>query len=448
MRIQLKDNTPDQRPPNDISLDPNNLKRIANIKIGSLNNGNVLIYPSKWEESKDKIKDKPVFTLEEKDDKILITTGNVMGFIGTNGIDIAITSRFANDEGRDYFLHYMLQKVNGLNIVDLDTSGSEDSILDFLMYLFPLYLSRAMKQGLYKEYKHIQYNDVNIKGPLDVPRHIRSNIPFQGKIAYTVREYRYDNPVLQLIRHTIEYIKARTLGKIILSNDEETSENTNTIIFHTQAYNKNDRQKIVSLNRRPVTHPYFTGYRPLQRLCLQILRHEKLSFGTSSEKIHGILFDGALLWENYIAKIFSETCPAIQHKTYTDKLFQDGQGIIPDFITYLDKPNTASFIGDTKYKFIDSRSNEAARDDYYQVLTYMYRYSCKKGNILFPLDNDNMTYINGKKRVINNKSGDCHIMELGLEIPQETESFDDFCKQMQEAEKHFISYIDIGKEIK
>jgi 5-methylcytosine-specific restriction endonuclease McrBC regulatory subunit McrC len=333
----------------------------------------------------------------------------------------------------------MLQKVNGLNIVNLDTSKGEDSILDFLLYLFPLYLMRAMRQGLYKEYKRNYYNNANIKGAIDVSRHIRLNIPFQGKIAYTTREYSYDNPVLQLVRHTIEYIKTNPLGKSILSRDEDTIDHTNSIVFYTQSYKKNNRKKIISLNSRPVTHPYFTEYRPLQRLCLRILRHERLSFGEDTEKIHGILFDGALLWENYISKVFENHRLPIQHKTHTDALFQDGQGIIPDFITYQEKPFTASVIGDTKYKFVDSRGNEAARDDYYQLITYMYRYSCKRGFILFPFTGNNETYLEGNERIINNKEHDSKVIELGLCIPQKASDFKDFCGKMNKAEGRFVA---------
>jgi len=53
-------------------------------------------------------------------------------------------------------------------------------------------------------------------------------------------------------------------------------------------------------NTKPKIHPYYSEYRPLQKLCLQILRREKLSYGQSSERIYGILFDGAWLWEEYL----------------------------------------------------------------------------------------------------------------------------------------------------
>ena len=51
-------------------------------------------------------------------EKVRITTGNVMGFIGVGDLQIKIKSRF--DEGRDdYLLHYMLQKVFSCNLFDL-----------------------------------------------------------------------------------------------------------------------------------------------------------------------------------------------------------------------------------------------------------------------------------------------------------------------------------------
>jgi hypothetical protein len=95
MRILLKDNTKSQPISEDVSRD--DLQRIANAKIDAL--GDILVYPPAWKESKDNIKDSPIITLEEKDQVLTITTGNVMGFIGIGKTKIAITSRFAEDEG-------------------------------------------------------------------------------------------------------------------------------------------------------------------------------------------------------------------------------------------------------------------------------------------------------------------------------------------------------------
>ncbi len=58
---------------------------------------------------------------------------------------------------------------------------------DLLVFLFPYYLNEAMRKGIYKEYVKREYNNANIKGAVDVGKHIRSNVPFVGKVAYRTR---------------------------------------------------------------------------------------------------------------------------------------------------------------------------------------------------------------------------------------------------------------------
>jgi 5-methylcytosine-specific restriction enzyme subunit McrC len=134
-----------------------------------------------------------------------------MGFIGRNSTQLTISSRFAKDENNDYFLHYMLQKVFSINLLKFDQTPNKENIWDFLLYLFPYYLKKAYSQGIYKAYRKEEYNDTNVKGSIDVKRHILRNIPFTGKIAYTTREHSYNNYLTQLIRHTIEHIKTASL---------------------------------------------------------------------------------------------------------------------------------------------------------------------------------------------------------------------------------------------
>ena len=62
-----------------------------------------------------------------------------MGFVGRRNTMIRIQSRFTSDDGRDYFLHYMLQKVFAIHLFDLKHLTDEESIFDFLIYLFPTF---------------------------------------------------------------------------------------------------------------------------------------------------------------------------------------------------------------------------------------------------------------------------------------------------------------------
>jgi len=269
-----------------------------------------------------------------------------------------------------------------------------DPIYDFLLYLFPSHLLPAIRQGLYKEYRRIEHNDANVKGSIAVARHLRRNIPFAGKIAYNTREYRHDNAVAQLVRHAIEHIKTHPWGPCILRNSSEMSDAVNLIEFHTPAYNRNERRRVINANlTRPVRHPYFTEWRRLQQLCLRILRYDKLTFGADKDKVYGLIFDGAWLWEEYLNVMFREIDeigvdikhPRNKEGKDGDKLFKDGQEIYPDFVNMKDTL-TAHFVADAKYKHIDRRYDKASREDYFQIITYMYRYECNRSCLLFPYD--------------------------------------------------------------
>ena len=192
-----------------------------------------------------------------------IYTGNIIGFIGTSSTDVSICSRFTGNAGlgQDFFLHYMLQRVLSINLFNLDHSiSTEDQAFDFLILLFPTFLKDAVAQGIYKEYVSVQRNDANVKGVIDINRHLNRDVPFNGCIAYRSREISYDNSVTQIIRHTIECIFASQFGKAVLSSDKETIEAINQIKAATPTYARNDRQAIIRENSKPVSYPFFTRY--------------------------------------------------------------------------------------------------------------------------------------------------------------------------------------------
>uniref|UniRef100_UPI00047416C0 5-methylcytosine restriction system specificity protein McrC n=1 Tax=Streptococcus mutans TaxID=1309 RepID=UPI00047416C0 len=258
----------------------------------------------------------------EKDGKVLetvsgqIKTQNIIGFLGYENERLTIHSRFANGDD-DYFLHYMLQKVLQLNLTSLDVGLSqEDSWYQLLIYLFPKYLQAALRKGLYKEYQRCFYNDSHVKGTIEVARHIKKNVPFTGKITYSTREFSFDNALMQLIRHTIAFIQHTVPnGRALLSSSASVRENTAEIVRVTPSYKFSDRAKIIHLNQtRPIRHAYYHEYGKLQQLCLMILRQTKHGLNQSQQKIHGLLFDVAWLWEEYLATLLGEDFEHPQNK--------------------------------------------------------------------------------------------------------------------------------------
>ena len=258
----------------------------------------IFIFPNDLKNSPDLEKDQKIFeTVNQK-----IKTGNVIGFLGCGQERLTISSRFS-DESNDHFLHYLLQKVLHINLTSLDVALSrEDKLYQLLMYLFPKYLQAALRKGLYKEYKRFSHNDSHVKGVVDVRNHLKKNLPFTGNIAYTTREFTYDNPLMQLVRHTIEYIKnQKSIGRGVLDNLLTSRENVAEIVRVTPSYKLADRAKIIRRNQsKLLRHAYFHEYRKLQELCLMILNQEKHGLGYQDQKVHGILFDVAWLWEEYV----------------------------------------------------------------------------------------------------------------------------------------------------
>ena len=331
----------------------------------------------------------------------------------------------------------MLRKVFAINLFDLQFNSDEEGIFDFLIYLFPAFLKRAMQQGIYREYQTRKHNDAHVKGRIDVSRHIRKNIPFTGSIAYTTHEYAQDNHLTQLIRHTIEFIsRHRYLGNI-LHNDDDTSDAVKVICQATESYSRNERQKVMNQNLRPISHPYYVDYRPLQQLCLQILRQEEMKYGRDDNEIYGVLFDGAWLWEEYLNTILADigfehprNKEGIGHKS----LFEDGSGwCYPDFIS-------SQMVIDAKYKWYDDWGKVQIKD-LYQVISYMHVLTLDNGGFVVPITWGGKTM---PRKSIKGKGGQLSVYHV--EIAQSATSYENFCYKMQESENIFLESLSCTTE--
>jgi len=365
-------------------------------------------------------------------------TENIVGFIGINDengehVNLQIHSRFDTHE-KQYFFQYMLQKVFSVTILDFDKHFSNENIFElFLALLFPHYLKRAFRQGLFKKYKRFHYNNPNVKGAIDVKRHIGQNIPFTGNISYTTREFSFDNPVTQLIRHTINYLENRNW---LFDRSTEFRQAAQEIANYTPDFNSQNKQKIIQLNRQRITHPYFYEYEPLRKICLKILQHEGvgLTAHNTTDKIYGVVFDCAWLWEEYLNTVFISGNKEFIHPENKKQgkaiyLFEDDTyPRYPDF--YNDKN-----VLDAKYKHLEKDSNELNRDDIHQIITYMHVLNSQRGAFLFP------SRITDSVSIGKLKGAGGYISKISLGIP-ESESFTEFTELIGKNEKEFLEKIE------
>ena len=389
---------------------------------------NIFIFPNDLKNSPDLEKDQKIFETVNQE----IKTGNVIGFLGCGQERLTLSSRFS-DESNDHFLHYLLHKVLHINLTSLDVALSrEERLYQLLMYLFPKYLQAAIRKGLYKEYHRFSHNDSHVKGVIDVRNHLKKNLPFTGNIAYTTREFTYDNPLMQLIRHTIEYIKnQKSIGQGVLDNLSTSRENVAEIVRVTPSYKLADRAKIIRGNQsKPIRHAYFHEYRKLQELCLMILNQEKHGLGYQDQKIHGILFDVAWLWEEYVHTLLPKDFihPRNKEKLGGISVFSVGKRkVYPDFYD-----RERKIVLDAKYKKLEFTEKGINREDLFQLISYSYILKAEKAGLVFP----------SKDKVVDNEIGKLAgygalLKKWSIQIPQRSSSYREFCEMMYNSEEIF-----------
>lgn len=431
--LRVKDNQ--YKPKEEFSEITEVVNRVADKTLEQLEWEGVFVFPSDIKKSEDLTKGQMI--LQSFNNQYV--TGNVMGFLGVGTQSMVIQSRFSKDEN-DFFFQYLLERVLEVpNFVNLETSiNQEEKVFRLFLCLFPRYLQQAMRKGIFKTYICNWYNDGNARGSIDVARHIRKNTPFVGNIAYSKREYSYDNELTELIRHTIESIKGKPFGNILLNS---VKDEVKQVILATPKYKASDRRKIISENQKNVVrHAYYHEYRALQQLCILILRNEKHQYGDGTKNVYGILFDGAWLWEEYVNLLIKDAFYHPKNKAGDGEqyLFEGKNGlgrIYPDFIG---KDRRHRVIADAKYKPL----NNIKGDDYLQVLAYMLRFDCKQGYYLYPeADGANTLPLRLNQGVSYENNvivrEDIFLVKCGLQIPSGMKSYDEFVEKIKERERIF-----------
>lgn len=407
--------------------------KIADKTLEQLEREGVFVFPEIVKDSEDITRDQII--IRSVNDTY--RTGNVMGFLGCGDERLIIESRFSSGD-EDFFFQYLLDRVLDFpNIVNLESDANQDNrLFNFLLFLFPYYLKTAVRKGLFKRYIRHRYNDGNVKGTIDIARHIEKNTPFIGNIAYSQREFSCDNSLMELVRHTIEFIKRKPYGNNLLI---KVKDEVKLVIDATPGYELYDRQRLIEQNKKnTVRHAYFREYLALQRLCLLILRHQKHQIGFGSKQIYGILFDGAWLWEEYVNMLIEDVFyhPMNKGGKGAQRLFDGNIGLIyPDFIS---KDDESRIIADAKYKPLDNIGNR----DYLQVLAYMFRFDAKVGYYLYPEaegSDDLKLWMNRGSTYEANvmPRDDISITKHGLKIPVDVTDYAGFVTKMKLHEQEF-----------
>ena len=392
-------------------------------------------------------------------DNLTIYTHNLVGFICYKGLKIDIRSRFASADGadsNDFFLHYLMLKTNEFNFTEQYYPFTKtDSALDFLPFLFTKFLTNALNQGLFKQYQRYHYNNSRPRGTIDIAAHLKLNMPFTGKIAYSTREFSYDNPITELIRHTIESIRNKPELRDLLYLTRTPQEAVKQIEAATPSYSPNNLKQILADNARPLQHPFFTAYGPLQYLCKSILRNEIMRYANTTQQddeIYGVICDISYLWEEYLATLLTVKPLNFIHPNNTTggkPIFLDKDLELkrfPDFYfpASAHSNNTDSVAKQAAHLVVDAKYKRYAesgvqRDDIHQIMVYMYAQKAPNALLISPMQADAKNTDIIKPQCYNLLGYGGNISVLAMPIPQKAESFAGFCHAMAKAEQSLIS---------
>ncbi len=364
------------------------LWKCAGRTLRELKNDNLIIF------AKEKDLDQHFITITIPDPNdptwIRIETGNMMGVLRLrdegSSLKVQIKSRF--DTGtKQYFLNYLLSKVFDVNFAEL-VSANDDVMWDLLTaFVFVWKFRQAAEAGLYKQYHTNEYNDLNFRGKPDIDRHLRRNYPLCDRIAYSKREITFDNPLNHLLRSAVAKIERKWPSMLESGGDVR---NLVTLLKQaTPAWNSCGVSKILNHKdcRFPVRQPFFSEYyEPLRKIARMLLLDDGANVfddgGPEGEtEISGVVFDGAWLWEEYIATILTDYIHSEPQGKGGIEVFEERKTLFyPDFLS-----RDKKIVLDTKYKSSGTEDqSEGQSKDIQQVICYMYLTGAERGGLIFP----------------------------------------------------------------
>lgn len=166
-----------------------------------------------------------------------------------------------------------------------------------------------------------------------------------------------------------------------------------------------------------------------------ILSREKHGLGPQSQRVHGILFDVAWLWEEYVYTLLPKGFVHPRNKDKTDgiSVFSVGKRkVYPDFYD-----RERKIVLDAKYKKLEFTEKGINREDLFQLISYSYILEAEKAGLIFP----------SVERSVNSEIGKiagygAQLKKWSIQIPQNASSYSAFCKMMENSEENFKAIID------
>jgi 5-methylcytosine-specific restriction endonuclease McrBC regulatory subunit McrC len=308
-----------------------------------------------------------------------INTGNVIGVIKYDNLEVNISSRFG-----DYFLQVLINYSDGF--LELPDKGSISNDGDtshwILYYMWKSALKKAYRLGLLKQYVKKSEQLIKIRGNININDYINRQAR-NGKYLCDYREQEYDNPVNRLINFAFKAIDSKGFLK---------SEKRLKDVFELAVKGRKISLR-EALSVKKVSNPYYNGYNKVIELSKNIITNKYGSLVGNNSNTNAFLFDVSMLFEFFIRKIIQQAGLKLLPKD--DKQFKVNTGIFerhlyPDIL--IDRGNDTIDVFDVKYKHFrwEGESSGIKREDLFQLHTYIGNvsnsYTVERAGIIYPLN--------------------------------------------------------------
>lgn len=351
----------------------------------------------------------PIISVRTIDkDKKQITSGNYIGKIFYDNLEVEINSRFGKK-----FLERMLNFANDVFVDDVSIYQdvkNESNISEFILfYIFVQKLEKSFLIGLPKSYQSKKYNDLRFKGNIDMIEFIKHNIPLKAKVATKTREQIEDVHIINVLYKALQVIEKKNSSflKNVRHIKTYLVQNKSEHCFIKESLNK-------AFSSKALRNQNYQNYKELLKYAKMIIESENFtSKNKNDQKSYSFIINIAELFEIYISKLLRNKFEEYMLDSPKLEIYKNSfykRYIIPDIVLSKDD-NYIVF--DTKYKkmTMEGKSQNGMgdldRNDLFQIHTYMGYYQkigkVLLGGLLYPMQNFNEEKCHSENSILSDE---------------------------------------------
>ena len=269
--------------------------------------------------------------------------------------------------------------VDAGSLQSTDSKQDEDYFAYIIEYLFLHAFEKARLAGFPRQYKKIQMQTSKYRGSLNVPKHIKNDLPFLGKMSVTYREQQIPKEIVNVLYCALKnFSKSAYNAQKVKKFEQELKP-----LATCKSVTNSDIQKAQKCPA--IQNPLFAQYKKVLKYAEIILKRNGLQFDSesSNSEIRGFLVDVSELWEVYLENILQDNFPdwningQYEMPVYKGSTFFE-RSFYPDLVM---EKNGKYAVFDAKFKDMTGNGRDVDRNDLHQIHMYAGHFS-KIGNLV------------------------------------------------------------------